>query len=312
MLAEDWDRAKVRFPVIVQPKIDGVRGLNINNVMSARTLRPFGNKYTNLFFSQHAFRGFDGELAAEAETHPRLCSLTSSATSTIEGSPWLMWHIFDFINEETIGWPYWQRLSCAQMRIEMLRREHPHLGQHLRIIPWVTCGSIDELDAYIEQHIDQGYEGTIFRAAEGKYKEGRSSPTQNGLLRIKPFITVDAEVTGIEEGQRNENEAKLNELGHTSRSTHAENMVPNGMVGAVHARLLEDAVFNKKVVHKKGDMVRFGAGRLTHDQRRAMFLDPTLIVGKRMKGQIFPYGIKDKPRFPTFQALRSDEDYVER
>ena len=312
MRAADWDRKKVKFPVIKQPKIDGVRGVNINNVMSARSLKPFGNKHTNLFFSQNVFRGFDGELAAEAATHPRLVSLTSSATSTHEGTPWLMWHIFDYVTSETIALPYIARLMMSADRIHKLESDVPHIAHHLTPIPWKVLRNMNEVDEEIAADIDAGYEGTILRAHDGKYKEGYSSPTQGGLVRIKPFMRVDAIVVKIYEGQRNENEAQENELGHTFRSTHKENMVPNGMVGAMDAVLCEDVVFNGKVLHKAGDMMRVSAGRMTHAERALYFASPNLLMSKRIQVQIFPIGIKDKPRMPTFQSFRTLEDTVEK
>jgi DNA ligase-1 len=312
MLADDYVREKLVFPRIVQPKIDGVRGVNLIRRFSGRSLKPFGNRYITSFFSQEQFRGFDGELAAEAETHPRLCSLTTSATSTIEGTPWLMWHIFDYVTKETLDVPYAARLGNAEAAVARMQSEHPLLGCHLKVIPWTMAYSLPELDALVETHIDMGYEGTIVRDPNGRYKQGRSTAREGGLLRIKPYIEVDAIVQRIVEGRRNDNEARINPLGHTERSTHQENMQPNGMVGAMESVLCEDVIFNGNTIHRKGDPIRVSAGRLTHEQRALFFIRQDLLVGKRIKAQIFPIGIKDKPRHPTFQSFRSDEDTVER
>lgn len=311
-LAEDWVREKVKYPVIYQPKIDGVRGANLHGTMTARSLRPFSNRHTTLFFSQRAFLGLDGELAAESEVHPRLCSLTTSATSTIEGEPWLLWHVFDLLTPETILLPYDARYAILEGRVARIKDESPILGSHLKLMPYGIANNEDELDYAIDMHIDMGYEGTIVRRANVPHKNGRSSPTHGGLLRIKGFIEVDAIVRQIIEGQRNQNEAKVNRLGHTERSTHAENMVPNGMVGSVVAELCEDAIHpaSKKVLFPKGSMVTFSAGSMTHAERELYFREPHRILGKRMKGTIFPYGIKDKPRFPIFKSLRSEADTV--
>ena len=40
-LAEDAILDQVRFPCIVQPKIDGVRALNLNGTLTGRSLDPF-------------------------------------------------------------------------------------------------------------------------------------------------------------------------------------------------------------------------------------------------------------------------------
>lgn len=312
LFADDAVLEKVRFPCVKQPKFDGVRGQHLNDWFGARTLRKFNNVHIQNFFSQKGFKGFDGELAAERENHPRLCSLTTSATNTIEGEPWLMWHVFDYVTHETLKTPYIERLAAAEQRVARLKQEAPLLGCHLQVMPWKLVHSMEELQNEIERDLDAGYEGTIIRDPQGPYKQGRSTVREGFLLRIKPYIEVDAVVEQIVEGRRNENEAKLNGLGYTERSTHAENMVPNGMVGRMNSRLCEDVVFNGSTIHKKGDPIGVSAGRLTHEQRALFFQRQDLLIGKRIKVQIFPIGIKDKPRHPTFQSFRSDEDTVER
>ncbi len=97
MLAEDYVESKLKFPLIAQPKIDGVRGLNLEGQLTGRSLKAHKNLYTTAFFSQKPFKGLDGELAAQAETHPDLCRLTTSAVGTIDGEPFTLWHCFDLI-----------------------------------------------------------------------------------------------------------------------------------------------------------------------------------------------------------------------
>jgi DNA ligase-1 len=275
-------------------------------------MRRFNNLYACNFFSQIGFKGFDGEFAAEAETHPRLCHLTTSALNTVEGEPWLMWHIFDYITSQTIGLPYIARLQTGHDRVQRLKNDRPELGAHVQTIPWCICNNMDELQNEIEADLDNNFEGTIIRKVDGRYKEGRSTVKEGLLLRIKPYMEVDAVVEQVIEGQKNLNEATFNHMGYTQRSTHAENMVPNGMVGSMMSRLCEDVDFLGKRIHSKGDPIKVSAGKLTHEQRALYFTRQDLIVGQRIKVQIFPIGIKEKPRHPTFQSFRSDVDVVER
>ena len=79
MLATDADLDKLpSAPYIIQPKIDGVRGLNMYGELTGRSLKKHRNKYTTSFYSHSSLIGLDGELAAERETHPDLCRITSS------------------------------------------------------------------------------------------------------------------------------------------------------------------------------------------------------------------------------------------
>ena len=311
-LAEDFDPKKLQWPMLMQPKIDGVRGINLFGTMTARSLRPHSNKASTLFFSQAQFLGIDGELAADRATHPLLCSRTTSALNTIGGSPWIMWHAFDYLHPRVSHLLYKDRLAALKHHIHEVQSKCPELGAHLELIEsnMVTCD--EEFNAFLAEYAELGYEGGILRDPYGKHKNGRSSPTHRGLLRCKTFMAVECVVTRLLEGQSNQNEAKTNRLGNTERSTHAAGMVPNGMVGTVVATLCEDArhPLTGKLVHEKGETIEFGAGKLTHAERDLYFKQPGLILGKRMIGQIFPHGVKDKARFPTFHSLRADADSV--
>lgn len=297
MLATDVEESKLRFPLDMQPKIDGVRGGHLNNMFTGRSLKPFGNRYINRFFGQAIFAGFDGELAAEHECHPDLCRLTTSATSTHEGEPWLLWHVFDYITPETAALEYKYRYEAMSQRVAAIRSLHPELGAHLRVIPSKTCYSLEEFLAFEERCIDAGYEGVIVRDPYGKNKQGRSTVREMGLLRKKQFQIDEAVVYGLEEGETNLNEAVRDARGYIERSTHKANMVPNGKVGTL---LCHDCKTKKPI--------RVSAGRMNHDDRAKYLREPHLIVGKTIKYQNFAHGVKDAPRQATFQCIRSEDD----
>lgn len=307
MLAEDWVEEKVVFPVGVQPKIDGVRGVNMMGTFTGRSLKQHANRYTTKFFSHSALARLDGEVAAESEVHPDLCRITTSALNTIEGEPYTLWHLFDAI---VPGVPFQERHASLLPLVEQLNADPAthHIAQRLRVVPLRVAHSMEELIAMDDEHLDLGYEGTIFRKLNGVYKYGRSTPREGLLMRIKRFIEEDAIVLGIEEGQTNLNEAKRNELGYIDRSTHAAGMVPNGMVGAMRCALVRDVVYRGELLFKAGQEITVGAGCMTHQQRRHYFINQTELLGKTIKFKTFPIGTKDKPRFPIFQSLRSDAD----
>ena len=47
MLAEDFDESKLIFPLIAQPKIDGVRGLNMLGTLTGRSLKTHKKRLYN-------------------------------------------------------------------------------------------------------------------------------------------------------------------------------------------------------------------------------------------------------------------------
>lgn len=306
MLASDAVESKIVFPCIAQPKIDGVRSLNMTGTLTGRSLKRHANRFTTDFFSDILLQGMDGEMAAEHETHSDLCRLTTSALNTIEGHPWILWHVFDYVTADTEGLPYVERYKALQAKIQSLNGTV--YQQHLRAVPSFQCSTLEELLLLDNAWLDAGYEGTIVRDIHGLHKQGRSTVREGGLLRIKRFIEEEAVVISITEGQKNLNEATVGLLGQTERSTHQENMVPNGMVGSMECRVLKDVVHNGKAFFSAGQVITVSAGRLTHDERKRYFDNQSMLLGKTIKFKTFPVGVKDKPRFPTFQTIRAGSD----
>lgn len=297
MLASDWIESKVKFPLWQQPKIDGVRGMNMGLGFTGRSMKQPGNVFACNYFSQSVFRGFDGEMAAEEETHPSLCRLTSSAMSSYEGTPWLMWHVFDYLTDETKHLGYRDRYELMRDRVMHIKHTQPNLGAHLKVVPVCNVLNMDQLEKEDARLLDLGYEGSILRKPNGLHKQGRSTPTEGGLLRIKRFIEKEFLITGIIEGEANGNEATIGLNGYTERSTHQENMTKNGMVGSFIGTDLET-----------GQPIKVSAGKIPHDLRGLYFRQQELVLNKIGKYKTFPKGVKDKPRFPTFQTLRMESD----
>ena len=310
MLAEDFEEGKLRFPLGIQPKIDGVRGLNMLGSLTGRSLKSHRNKFTSAFYSHSCLIGLDGELAAQHECHPDLCRITSSAVGTISGEPYTLWWLFDYVTFETKSLPYKVRYERLIERVAAIAQENVGIWSHLRVVPMVICNNQAELDACEEKWLNEGYEGVIIRDLEGRHKEGRSTVREMGLLRIKRFIESECLVTGITEGNTNENEAQINELGKTFRSSHQENKTPNGMIGHLIGKALQTVKdpSSGKIVINEGDDIIVSPGKMSHDQRKHLFENPHLIVQHVIKYKFFPKGVKDKPRFPTFVSFKIESD----
>jgi DNA ligase-1 len=308
MLATDYVEDKLVFPLVAQPKIDGVRCLNIDGQFTGRSLKGHKNRFITERFSHPLLAGLDGEAAAEHECHPDLCRLTSSALSTIEGEPYILWHLFDDFSAELVDRPYLHRLAMLQERYARLEGEVPHLWPHLRVVPHIVVANLDQLLEVDSTFLAQGYEGTIVRSIKGKHKQGRSTVREGGLLRIKRFVDFEFRVHTVIEGEENQNEATINALGLTERSTHQENMVANGMIGAMLGTTLSEVKDGDVVLFEKGAEVRVGAGCLTHVQRRYYFENQDEFKRLIHKAKFFPKGIKDKPRFPTWKTFRPETD----
>jgi len=94
----------------------------------------------------------------------------------------------------------------------------------------------------------------------------------------------------------NANELQTNELGYAKRTSHMENKVPTGTMGALVVKDL-----------KTGVVFNIGTG-YTDEERNWWW--GTMGDGQRrvVKYRYFPTGSKDKPRFPTYLGIRNEVD----
>ena len=112
----------------------------------------------------------------------------------------------------------------------------------------------------------------------------------------------------------NGNEATINKLGHTERSSHQANLVPLNTMGALIVRDLKTGVeFNIGTGFDDTDRVwwwnhpmilRSSAIKMNDGGIRYNVTLPDVIV----KYKYFAQGSKDKPRFPTYLGLRDEGD----
>lgn len=309
-LAEDAILEKVKFPCIVQPKIDGVRALNLSGTLTGRSLKPFEGFGITEYFSRPEFVGLDGEmtLGSKPNCSERLCSLTTGAMGRFQGvtkMPDLHWWVFDLVAEDARHREYLRRYEMLRHYVEnTLKYPRVHL------VPMRKAINRHQLDQLISEFFDLGYEGAILRNPGAPYKPGRATQKGQELWRVKSWADAEILVTGITEGEVNTNEAKKNALGRTERSSAKAGMVPNGQVGSIQGVLLADfyCPITGKLLFPKGLEITVGSGEMTVAEATRYFRRPKDIVGHIVKFKHMTHGVKDKPRFPTYISHRLSQD----
>lgn len=108
---------------------------------------------------------------------------------------------------------------------------------------------------------------------------------------------MKAAVLAVLEGETNNNAATTNVLGETERTTHQENMSPNGQVGTL---VCKDYV--------TGEVYNVAPGRMTVIWRKYYLAHSDELIGQIIKHKSFDYGSLNTARFRTFQALRDADD----
>ena len=282
------DLAALTYPLYASPKLDGVRAVIRNGVVTSRSLKPIPNKHVQALFGRAELEGLDGELMCGDPCGADVFRDTTSAVMSIEGTPDVQFHVFDLTNQGAD--PFSRRLFALE---HFLNGKKP---KGVVLVPQteVTCAT--EVDAYESLRLEQGYEGVMLRDPAGVYKFGRSTLKERTLLKLKRFADSEAVILACVEQLHNANEAKRNALGQQERSSAKAGMVPVGVLGAFNVRDVKtDVEFD------------IGTG-FTAADRDAFWKRRAELVGKLVKYKYFPTGSKDKPRFPVYQGFRDPRD----
>ena len=297
MLAQDAIEDKIKFPVITQTKVDGTRLLHITGKATGRSLKQYKNKYTSNLFSDEKYAWLDGEAYAGIDMYAQdLCRKTTSALNRIEGEPYVSWMVFDYLHPFVANDTYLVRLIFLEDHIRLLKL-NKEIDERVSVVPWKIVTNFEELLQFEQEQLALGAEGIILRDPNGMYKSGRSTVKEGGLLRIKRFTSEEAICIGIKEGNTNNNEAKTNELGKTERSSHKENMIPNGEVGTIVAKSLEKCL-----------TFDCSPGNMTQAECKYYFEHQDELIGKVFTFKHFEKGFHNTYRFPTFVSKRLEED----
>lgn len=285
-LAVAADFAKLTYPVYASPKLDGIRCSVVNGKALTRSLKAIPNLYISDALSRPEFDGYDGELIIGEPTSKIVYTETVSGVMRVSGQPTFTYYVFDLHDVP----------STYEWRLAALIDGLASLGKspQICVLEQKLIRNEADLLAYEAEKVAEGYEGIIVRSPTAPYKYGRSTVNEGYMLKVKRFVDQDAEIIGVVEEMFNGNEAQLNELGRTKRSTSKEGLVGKGSMGALHVR---DCI--------SGIDFHIGTG-FTAKDRAAMWANPP--IGELCKYKHFLVGAVDKPRHPVFLGLRSNLD----
>lgn len=277
---EDLDA--LRYPLVASPKLDGIRCLIRDGVAMSRTLKPIPNRYIQAWAERwkYPLEGLDGELVVGPPNDPSTMRRTVSGVMSVEGEPEFTFFVFD----------HWGR---GETSFSAFLAEPPALTGIPRAMlhEHETVERASHLADLETRVLLEGYEGLILRDPNSPYKHGRSTLKQGWMVKLKRFETNEAIVVGYEELMHNQNEAKINALGLTERSTHQENKVGGGVLGSL-------------VVEFGGVQFNIGSG-FTAAERQLLWAQKESLLGRAVTFKSFPIGVKEKPRHPVFVAFRS-------
>lgn len=279
------DTVSIPYPILCSVKLDGIRCLIIDGIVMSRSLKPIRNKHVQALFGKNIYNGLDGELIVGPANAPDVYRVTNSGVMSEDGEPEVRFFVFD----------RWDMPDATFS--ERLQSLSGIVGSYtsFSVLGQTEVKTEAELIEYERHVLNNGYEGVMCRKADGKYKNGRSTLKEFALGKLKRFSDAEYRVVGFEERTRNENEAVRNNLGYIERSSHKENKIGRGDLGAL--------------VLETEDGQRFNCGTGFTDALRAeIWAHQDQYLGKFAKVKSFVIGVKDLPRFPVFLGWRDESD----
>ena len=278
---------KVKFPIYISTKFDGIRALVIDGVVYSRSLKPIRNKHVQKLFGKAEYNGFDGELIVGDIYAKDVFQKTTSGVMSEDGTPDVTFHVFDLWSMPTFDYEYRQR----ELQ-EILLNSEEYEGVVYTMIH--KCQTVEDLEFFLNHEKNVGGEGLIGRNPNGAYKYGRSTPKEQLSIKFKFFESEEFEVVGFNERMHNTNEQKRDELGYAERSSAKDGLVPTNTLGSL--------------VLKYNDTT-FSCGTGFDDKlRKEIWDNKEMYLGKLASIRYMSVGSKDLPRVPSFIGFRHIED----
>ena len=279
------DVNKWEYPTLVQPKLDGLRGVarkssNGSVVWTSASGKPLWNLE---FQATHlpATGVYDGEIIWPG--HPfsdayGLCKRQTSSPGTIAQAKELQFRVFDLLKEGE-----WDTQSCLrvyQSRVATLFDVLGRPSDHGPVcaMPVFIANSKDQLLEFYKRFLAAGFEGLMAKKPNGYYHWKRHSDWH----RYKPTETIDVRVVAVYE--------EVSIKG-----------VSKGTLGGVTVSIPS--------VKPKGDPIFCDVGGgFTKVQRQAWWADRDFLLDKIIEVEFKCRTESGSLREPHFVRLREDKE----
>jgi DNA ligase-1 len=202
MLAHKYAEGKYAFPMLAQPKIDGMRALWINGKFTSRLGHEILPEVTEHIKPLQGMI-LDGELCLPHESYGFQDTMRA-CKKKCELSSRLLYYVFDTVDvsktaEERIKELVEKYKEFYSVSASGETADIPELG--IRLVITQVIQSHEEMLARHYFYVSLGYEGIILRKPKGKYERGKRS---SNLLKYKSFTDSEFKVIGVREGEGNE------------------------------------------------------------------------------------------------------------
>jgi len=276
---------ELNYPLIVSPKLDGIRCIAGEGAAYSRTMKPLPSKQVQELFGN--LEDLDGELIVGPPTDFGVYNLTQSHVMSRDKPGDIKYYVFDSLDDTTL--PFYQRIEALEARVKAIGNPKVRMVGHLPV------ENYDELVEAERKLLNLGFEGLILNNPISAYKQGRATFKQGIIYKLKRFTDTEAMIIGFKEGMTNNNAQEVDERGYAKRSSSKENKEGAATLG----------VF---VVDWNGMELSVGPGVFKHKERDFIWQNQSYYLGMVLKFKYFAHGIKDKPRYANALGFRTESD----
>ncbi len=283
-----WEN--LQFPLMVSPKIDGIRGCSRHGIVTSRSgeLLPSLQVQDELSKVQWV----DCEIIEGNPTDYGVYNRTQSHVMSVDKPGDLSYHVFDCIHPDWLSRPFYERLAEAE---RLLKPIWDKCGTRFKLVQHEEVESLEELLAYEDKMLEAGWEGVMGRSPVAPYKQGQATYNQGWMYKFKRFKDTEGVIVGFVEQNTNTNVQERSELGYAKRSSAKAGLVAAGTLG-------------KFIVLFDGVEIPVGCGVFTHRERQTIWDNQEAYLGKLLKFRYFAHGMKDLPRHPRALGFRDKID----
>lgn len=283
------DLTALDYPLLASTKLDGYRCIIKDGVAVSRNLKPFPNEHVQAML-KHLPDGLDGELIVGPPSGTDVWN-RSAGVMKRGTTPSFTYHVFDWVLPDE---PFVTRTARLRALLGSSGK-----GGHVALVEQHTILSAGEMAEFEQAQVLAGYEGVMLRSLSGPYKFGRSTVREGYLLKYKRWFDVEGQIIGIVEQMENTNEATVDLLGRTKRSSAKAGKVGKDTMGAL---IVEFAVDAQRTA-------RFELGTGYDDAMRQDIWDNfDAYLGKIVTFKYQSLGVDGAPRFPVFKGFRDAID----
>lgn len=318
---QDFDFSTLSYPMWASPKIDGIRCV-IHPTLGpvTNTLKKIPNTFTREYLQNHCPKYLDGELVVGDPDNPKSFNQTQSGIMSHDGTPDFTYLVFDnFESGHMCGFGIRKEDAKAAL-------DFAHMGginNRLQLLHQTLIESHEQLLEYELEQLAKGYEGVMLRSPNGKYKFGRSTLREQGMIKIKRFRDDEAIIIDWEPLERNLNVPQIDNLGLQRRGYSKDGKaIDDSRVGRFLCR---------GVPGSRWAGVEFWIGSGLDDTERVTFREalrkynitsgdqypesvlthpkdypPDLPIGKTITFKYQEHGSIDAPRTPIWKGIRYD------